>query len=96
MRFSSLLSACHIQQFVSPDFEVAGISAVSKDIHPGYIFAAIKGLKQDGADFVAEAVQKGAQAILSDRALSAAVPVIVVEDIRHTLAVMSTLIYPSP
>lgn len=95
MYLSALLSACQIQKTVLNDFEIIGISAASQDIRPGYIFAAIKGLHQDGADFISEAIQNGARVILADRPLNASVPVIIVDDIRRVLAVMSTLIYPS-
>lgn len=95
MRLTTLLSFYGISQKIDTDFEVKGISASSSDIHEGYIFVAVKGLKKDGSDFIDEAVSKGARAILTDRPLKADVPVIVVEDIRHTLAVFSTVIYPS-
>lgn len=44
--------------------EIAGIACDSKAVKPGYLFAAIKGSKVNGADFIDEAIDRGASAIL--------------------------------
>lgn len=36
--------------------EIQGIAYSSKDIKPGFLFAALKGIKEDGFDFIEEAV----------------------------------------
>ena len=41
-----------------------GISSDSRDIQPGYLFAAIPGTKSDGAQFLPDAVARGAAAVL--------------------------------
>jgi UDP-N-acetylmuramoyl-L-alanyl-D-glutamate--2,6-diaminopimelate ligase len=43
---------------------ITGLTADSRAVQPGYLFAALPGVKTDGARFIAEAVQKGASAIL--------------------------------
>lgn len=47
--------------------DIRGIAYSSKDVRPGFLFAALKGLKKDGLAFVEEALQKGAVAVLSDK-----------------------------
>src|ERR1700675_3007704 len=42
----------------------AGLAADSREVKPGYLFAALPGLKTDGARFIADALQRGAAAIL--------------------------------
>lgn len=69
--------------------EVTGLTADSRDVRPGYIFAALSGTQTDGARFVADAVSNGAVAILSEQALDAAVPVLVGNDARRCLARLS-------
>ncbi|GAA0547064.1 UDP-N-acetylmuramoyl-L-alanyl-D-glutamate--2,6-diaminopimelate ligase [Rhizomicrobium palustre] len=44
--------------------QFTGISSDSRRIKPGYLFAAISGAKGDGASFVADAVARGAVAVL--------------------------------
>ncbi len=69
--------------------EITGLTADSRDVRPGYLFAALAGTQTDGARFIADAVTNGAAAILSEQALDAPVPVIVSDDARRCLARMS-------
>ena len=41
-----------------------GIAADSRDVRPGFLFAALPGTNHNGADFIADAVAKGAVAVL--------------------------------
>jgi UDP-N-acetylmuramoyl-L-alanyl-D-glutamate--2,6-diaminopimelate ligase len=52
--------------------EIAGITADSRQVKPGFLFAALRGAKMDGRAFAAEAVAKGAVAILTDDAAALA------------------------
>jgi UDP-N-acetylmuramoyl-L-alanyl-D-glutamate--2,6-diaminopimelate ligase len=44
---------------------VIGITADSRAVQPGYMFAALSGVKADGRAFIADAVAKGAVAVLA-------------------------------
>jgi UDP-N-acetylmuramoyl-L-alanyl-D-glutamate--2,6-diaminopimelate ligase len=71
------------------DIDIVGIAAHSTDVKPGYLFAALKGAKNDGSKYVADAVQRGAVAVLADRGVrveAGSVRVIAVADARHALA----------
>jgi len=75
------------------DIDIAGIAAHSTDVKPGFLFAALKGAKTDGGAFIADAVRRGASAILVDRDVTVdAGParVIAVPDARHALAHAAT------
>jgi len=48
----------------SRDPVLAGLTLDSRKVQPGYLFAALSGAKADGASFVADAVKRGAVAIL--------------------------------
>jgi UDP-N-acetylmuramoyl-L-alanyl-D-glutamate--2,6-diaminopimelate ligase len=43
---------------------IKGLTADSREVRPGYLFAALPGVKTDGARFIADALQRGAAAIL--------------------------------
>jgi UDP-N-acetylmuramoyl-L-alanyl-D-glutamate--2,6-diaminopimelate ligase len=53
---------------IPPSFgpEITGITADSREVKPGYLFAALPGSKLDGRKFIDDAVAKGAAAILTD------------------------------
>jgi len=44
---------------------IAGLAADSRQVQPGYLFAALSGVKIDGTHFIADAVSRGAVAILA-------------------------------
>jgi UDP-N-acetylmuramoyl-L-alanyl-D-glutamate--2,6-diaminopimelate ligase len=50
------------------DPEIVGLSADSRTVQPGFLFAALPGTRLDGRAFFAEAVSRGAVAILTDDA----------------------------
>ena len=61
---------------LSPDcgeLEICGLTADSRAVQPGWLFAALAGAKADGADFVGDAIARGARAILMQQP-GAAVP----------------------
>jgi UDP-N-acetylmuramoyl-L-alanyl-D-glutamate--2,6-diaminopimelate ligase len=43
---------------------IVGLTADSRKVEPGYLFAALPGSNTDGARFIADAVARGAAAIL--------------------------------
>lgn len=47
------------------DLSVAGITCDSREVEPEYCFAALKGFKEDGRRFAAEAFARGARVVLS-------------------------------
>ena len=49
------------------DIRIAGLAADSRRIEPGFLFAALPGAARDGRAFIAEAVRRGAAAILAPR-----------------------------
>lgn len=49
----------------APDIHVAGLTADSRRVAPGFLFAALHGTKDDGARFIADAVARGAAAVLA-------------------------------
>ncbi|WUT40116.1 UDP-N-acetylmuramoyl-L-alanyl-D-glutamate--2,6-diaminopimelate ligase [Streptomyces sp. NBC_00690] len=80
---------------------VTGITHDSRAVRPGDIYAALPGARLHGADFVAQAVDLGAAAILTDpsgaeRATATGLPVLVTEDPRARMGELATEIYGHP
>ncbi len=67
--------------------EILGMTADSRKVEPGFLFAALKGSVQDGSTFAAMAIEKGAAAILSDGSAEAGcVPHVIADEPRRALA----------
>lgn len=47
-------------------FEISGLTADSRAVRPGFLFAALPGQKADGRDFIADAVARGAAVVLAE------------------------------
>ena len=75
-----------------------GIAADSRDVRPGFLFAALPGTRHNGAEFIADAVAKGAIAVLgsleaADAARAASVRFIADDNPRARLAHMAAEFY---
>jgi UDP-N-acetylmuramoyl-L-alanyl-D-glutamate--2,6-diaminopimelate ligase len=81
------------------DVEISGITADSREARPGWLFAALPGAKADGAQFISDAIGKGAAAILTRNGAAggaqARVPVLTSPEPRRTLALMAARLYPA-
>jgi UDP-N-acetylmuramoyl-L-alanyl-D-glutamate--2,6-diaminopimelate ligase len=82
----------------NPDENIRGISCSSKTIQPDDLFAALKGEKADGYDFIGEALDRGAIAFLSDREKPENFPKtwIQVLNSRKALALCAANLYEHP
>jgi UDP-N-acetylmuramoyl-L-alanyl-D-glutamate--2,6-diaminopimelate ligase len=80
------------------DPKILGLTSDSRDVKPGYLFAALAGTHDDGARFLGDALAKGAAAVLAREApAGASVPVIVDANPRRALALMAARFYaPQP
>ncbi len=78
-----------IEHNFATDPEVTGLTADSREVRVGYIFAALPGFVTDGAKFIAKAEEAGASAILGPKGTKANIPVIEAEEPRLTLAHMA-------
>ena len=77
--------------------EITGVTADSRKVRPGSIFAALKGVALDGADFAPQAVAAGARAVLAAPSVALpplGVPVLRAEDPRRALALIAVRFHP--
>jgi UDP-N-acetylmuramoyl-L-alanyl-D-glutamate--2,6-diaminopimelate ligase len=58
------LSALTGEVLAGGDPEIAGLTADSRAVAPGFLFAALPGVNADGGAFIADAIKKGAIAVL--------------------------------
>ena len=80
---------------------ITGITADSRQVLPGYLFAALAGTKSDGSGFVADAISKGAAAVLIgdkvELTVAGNVPILRASEPRLALARIAARFYgPGP
>ena len=77
--------------------EISGVTADSRHVAPGFLFAALPGVATDGARFIDDAVKAGAAAVLGPRSLppgvAGYVPVLRADDPRHELSKIAARFY---
>ena len=69
----------------SLDIDIEGLTADSRQVRPGYLFAALPGAREDGSAFIGDAVQRGARAVLAPAGLTLDSPVPVIADANPRL-----------
>ncbi|MEB3020976.1 UDP-N-acetylmuramoyl-L-alanyl-D-glutamate--2,6-diaminopimelate ligase [[Mycobacterium] crassicus] len=88
-----------------PDVPVTGLTLRAQDVRPGDLFAALPGANTHGARFAADAISRGAAAVLSDQAGVAemaesasgtGVPVLVHQAPRGVLGELAAVVYGNP
>jgi UDP-N-acetylmuramoyl-L-alanyl-D-glutamate--2,6-diaminopimelate ligase len=72
---------------VAVDPEITGVTADSRQVRPGFLFAALPGAKADGVSFIPAALRAGAAAVLADNHVEALpAPVVHAADLRRAYA----------
>lgn len=85
----------------TPGAAVTGVTLRASEVRPGDLFAALPGARAHGADFAADALTRGAVAVLTDpdgaaRLAPAGVPLLVHPHPRDVLGAVSSLVYGDP
>lgn len=78
------------------DVAVTGLTTDSRDVVPGSLYIALRGSVTDGHRFVADAVARGAAAVMVEEDSSVGVPAIVVRDGRRAARVAARVWFDNP
>jgi UDP-N-acetylmuramoyl-L-alanyl-D-glutamate--2,6-diaminopimelate ligase len=78
------------------DLDVRQVTYDSRRVKEGALFVAIPGFHRDGHAFAADAVRRGAVAVIAERPLDVGVPVAPVPDARAALADLATEFFDHP
>jgi len=100
MKLSVLLEATKTISVSSrSDPEIRGLAYDSRQVKPGYLFFALKGQRQDGQMFIQDAIDRGAEAIVSElpRMLSHGQTVMIqAANARQAMAELARAFYQDP
>ena len=85
----------------SLEVDITGLTADSRAVQPGFLFAGLSGVEVDGARFIGSAIEQGAAAVLTHPGFDGDLPdhiaLLVDEDPRLSLARMAARFYaPQP
>ena len=94
-------SLASIAKYIGSEFnqelEINGISQNAAEVEPGDIFVAIQGAKHHGIEFIDQAIEKGAVAVVTDaKGLTMKLPTLVVADPRRVAGEIASYIYGQP
>jgi UDP-N-acetylmuramoyl-L-alanyl-D-glutamate--2,6-diaminopimelate ligase len=96
MKFSDWMKDQDVECRGAGDAEVLEFTCDSREVRPGWAFAALRGGSRDGAEFVPSALAQGAAAILSDRDLDVPVPFARLGHGKRTMAQLARRLYGGP
>jgi UDP-N-acetylmuramoyl-L-alanyl-D-glutamate--2,6-diaminopimelate ligase len=83
-----------VQRDLDLDPEISGVTADSRKVQPGFLFAALPGSKSDGRSFIPAALDAGAAAVLAPPDVDGlAAPVVHAGDLRRAYALAARAFY---
>jgi UDP-N-acetylmuramoyl-L-alanyl-D-glutamate--2,6-diaminopimelate ligase len=78
------------------DVEVASLALDNRRVERGAVFFCVRGFTRDGHDYAADAVARGAVALVVDHRLELGVPEVVVDDVRAAMAPAAARFHGDP
>lgn len=78
------------------EVEVTGLVYRSDAVEPGSLFLCVPGFTADGHDFAADAVARGAVALVCERSLGVGVPELLVDSVRVAAAPLAAAFHGHP
>ncbi|MEO8635481.1 MAG: UDP-N-acetylmuramoyl-L-alanyl-D-glutamate--2,6-diaminopimelate ligase [Gemmatimonadales bacterium] len=75
---------------------IRGVTADSRAVSNGDVYVAVRGSQSDGHRFIADAVQRGAIAVVVEQAMGSSVPEVIVADGRQSAIVLGRWWYNDP
>src|SRR3712207_2044949 len=80
----------------APPVEITSLAYDNRQVEPGTLFFCVRGFTRDGHDFAADAVARGAAALVVDHPLGLGVPEVVVPDVRAAMAPAAARFHGDP
>ena len=79
-----------------PEVAVTALALDNRRVEPGAAFFCVRGFTSDGHDYAADAVARGAVALVVDHPLGLGVPEVVVDDVRAAMAPAAARLHGDP
>src|SRR5437763_3867543 len=79
-----------------PEVEISARAYRSSSVTPGTLFFCVRGFTSDGHDFAADAVDRGAAALVCEHPLGLGVPEVIVPDARAAMPAVAARFFGEP
>ncbi len=96
MKLKQLLSDVQVRGNYHSELEITGVAYDSRKVKPGYLFVAIKGFKVDGHDYINQAREAGAVALIVENEGFNRTDCLKVDSSRKALSMISANFYKHP
>ena len=96
MKLRALIDGLNARVVGDADVEVGMVRGDSREVQPGDVFVAVRGLRSDGHAFVQTAIERGAAAVVVEREVDARIPQVVVADTTHALGMLTGRAFGEP
>jgi len=97
MKLSRLCATLGVHPTGPGDPEITGLTCDSRQVEPGCLFAALPGADRDGLDFIPQALERGAAALLAQQPVAEVpVPLVTSPDARRALALLAAEFWGRP
>ncbi len=93
MRLNELLSSIRGDQYNMKESEITSLEFDSRKVKHGSLFIALEGAQFDGHDFIVDAIERGAVAVVTQKKMAIEIPQIVVGNTRETMAKLAKRFY---
>jgi UDP-N-acetylmuramoyl-L-alanyl-D-glutamate--2,6-diaminopimelate ligase len=97
MRLEDVMAGVAVEPSLgAADVEIATLAYDNRRVEPGTLFFCVPGFTRDGHDFAADAVARGAAALVVERPLRLGVPEVVVPSVRAAMAPAAARFHGDP
>ena len=97
MKLSRMCASLGVLPTGPGDPEITGLACDSRQVEPGHLFAALPGARADGLNFLPQALERGAAALLTEKPPEGVpVPVVTVPDARRALSLLAADFWGRP
>ena len=88
MQLSRLTRGIALTDHIGQDVEITSLTSDTRSLVPGGLFAALKGTRTDGTRYISEALDRGAAAVLCEKAPDHPGPWLVAKDARQAYGLL--------
>ena len=96
MKLSKIIENLQCNKINFEDLEIDNLMTNSKYQKPNSLFFCYQGVSVDSHDFVNEAIDNGAIALIVEKKLNVDIPQILVEDTRQAISIIASNFYNNP
>ncbi|MBR2491149.1 MAG: UDP-N-acetylmuramoyl-L-alanyl-D-glutamate--2,6-diaminopimelate ligase [Ruminiclostridium sp.] len=96
MQLSRLIRGIALTDHIGQDVEITSLTSDTRSLVPGGLFAALKGTRTDGTQYISQALDRGAAAVLCEKAPDFPGPWLVAKDARQAYGLLCANWFGNP